>query len=424
MLLLFLALFYSGGFSEAYCQNETFRFGDPLPDAPELAHPGSFQVGMQTLDLVHKKQPDIQNFEEGRKPEYDRKLSLAIWYPALQEAGGQPVQYTDYFGSPNDEKRPLTPFNFPGRAVADADPLHEEGPFPLVIVSHGYLGSRYLMTYLTENLASKGYVVVAIHHTESTHENPGKFASTLYHRALDQLFVLEEMDRLGNRDTGSFLSGMVDAEHTALVGYSMGGYGVLNAAGAGYAPGFVSAFAQMTSGSQKLAERSMSDTSYQSTVDPRVKAIVAIAPWGMARGAWDAPGLQNLKIPTLFIAGDQDDISGYENGVKAIFDGAINTERYMLTYLNARHNVAPNPPLSPDLNKDDYMHYAEPVWDERKINNINQHFLTAFLNLHLKGMAEQSRFLDLPQNSLDETWEGFLPRTSIGLEWRQEKPGI
>ncbi len=38
--------------------------------------------------------------------------------------------------------------------------------FPLVFVSHGYPGSRYFMTYLT-NLESKGYVVAAIDHTDS-----------------------------------------------------------------------------------------------------------------------------------------------------------------------------------------------------------------------------------------------------------------
>ncbi|WP_163379443.1 alpha/beta hydrolase family protein [Cyclobacterium sp. SYSU L10401] len=419
----FFVFFLCMGIShDIYPQEDAFIFGDPLPDAPALSFRGNHQVGVRSLDLVHENQPDIQNFEANKEPNYDRPLAVEVWYPATLKGNTSQVEYKDYFGAPNDGKRPLTPFTFSGRAVRDADPERSKGPYPLVIVSHGYLGSRYLMTYLTENLASKGYVVVAIHHTESTHEAPGKFASTLYHRSKDQLFVLEELSRLGGSGADSFLEGLVDAENTALVGYSMGGYGVLNAGGAGYAPGFVSAFGQMTAGSQKLSERSLRHPSFQASVDPRIKAIVAFAPWGMARGAWDDEGLQNLEIPTLFIAGEQDDISGYEKGVKAIYESAKNAERYMLTYLNARHNVAPNPPLSPDLNQDDYMHYAEPVWDERRINNINQHFLTAFLGLKLKGMTEQARYLDLPQNSLDETWEGFIPRTSIGLEWRQDKP--
>jgi predicted dienelactone hydrolase len=54
------------------------------------------------------------------------------------------------------------------RAVAAAS-------YPLVIVSHGYPGSRLQMSYLTENLASKGYVVVAIDHLESTRADKAGF---------------------------------------------------------------------------------------------------------------------------------------------------------------------------------------------------------------------------------------------------------
>lgn len=415
---LSILLFFIGRPVQA---QKPFFFGDPLPDAPELAHPGNWQVGVRTLELLHENQPDILNFEENKTPEYDRPLTVEVWYPATKNPDAQRATYQDYLGSPNDPDRPLEPFSFSGRAIRNAVPDNSEGPYPLIIVSHGYPGSRFLMTYLTENLASKGYIVVAIDHTESTHADAGKFASTLYHRALDDFFVLDEMARLNESGPNHFLSGMVDAATTALVGYSMGGYGVLNAGGAGYSPGFVKAFSQMTGGSEKLAERSLADPAYTSTVDPRVKAIVAFAPWGMHRGVWNDEGLQNLRIPTFLIAGSEDDISGYEEGVKAIYEGAVNTDRYLLTYLNARHNVAPNPPVSPDLDQPDYMHYSEPVWKERRINNINQHFVTAFLGIHLKGLNYEP-FLDLPENSLEETWKGFVPRTSIGLELRHANP--
>jgi predicted dienelactone hydrolase len=410
-------------FNPLLAQTPAFIYGDPLPDAPELAPWGGFSVGVRTISLKHENQPDVNNFLAGQEPEYDREIKVEIWYPSTQSTQPVAVQYEDYLGLPNDKDRPLLPFTFPGKAERNAEPDHKEGPYPLVIVSHGYLGSRYLMTYLTENLASKGYVVVAIHHTESTHENPGKFASTLYHRSIDQLFVLDEIAHLGNTDRKGFLARLVDTENSALIGYSMGGYGVLNAAGAAYSPAFVEGFSKMTGGSKLLAERSLAGPKYAASVDPRIKAVVAFAPWGMSRGAWDDEGLQNLKIPTFFIAGDQDDISGYQKGVKAIYEGAINTDRYMLTYINARHNVAPNPPPTAAYvqgsGPDDYLHYSEPVWDERRINNINQHFVTAFLGIHLKG-EEYGAYLDLPENSLDGPWEGFLPRTSIGLELRKQ----
>jgi predicted dienelactone hydrolase len=398
--------------------SHSFIYGDLLPDAPELAARGEFLVGVRTLNLVHKNQPDIVNFTGENSPEYDRPLKVEVWYPAEIRSQGK-TRYKDYLGVENSKNRPLIPFFFDGRAERDVPPKDDEGAFPLVIVSHGYLGSRYLMTYLTENLASKGYIVAAIHHTESTHEDAGKFASTLYHRPKDDLFVLNELDKMGSKSGDGFLAGMIDAENTAVIGYSMGGYGALNVAGAGFSPGFINAFSQMTDGSDLLTERSLENPSYAGTIDPRIKAVVAFAPWGMARGVWDIEGLANIKLPVFFVAGDQDDISGYGDGIKAIFDGAVNTNRYLLTYKNARHNVAPNPPpleaFQKGVHLDEYMHYAEPVWDQRRINNINQHFITAYLGIHLKG-KDYSSYMDLPEDALEETWKGFKPRTSIGLE--------
>ena len=84
------------------------------------------------------------------------------------------------------------------------------------------------MSHLGENLASKGFVTVSIDHKDSTYDDQKPFASTLYNRAFDQLFVLNEMERLGKPGSGSFLSGRLDASRTGIVGYSMGGYGVVN----------------------------------------------------------------------------------------------------------------------------------------------------------------------------------------------------
>ncbi|MFC6802478.1 hypothetical protein ACFQDE_12800 [Deinococcus caeni] len=112
----------------------------------------------------------------------------------------------------------------------------------------------------------------------------------------------------------------MNADQTAIVGYSMGGYGALNAAGAGFGPQML----PLVPGGA-LAQRQAGNY----TPDPRIKAVVAMAPWGgdaAVRGIgvnfggkygfWEDVGLQNLKVPTLFIVGDRDDVSWYEGGVK------------------------------------------------------------------------------------------------------------
>lgn len=425
LFILFLAL---GAVLHTAAQSpgDAFVNGDLLPNAPELAARGTYPVGVRTITVVHPAQVDVLHLKDGQHPLYDRPLTLEIWYPARFPANKPAlVMYEEVMGRSNDPKRPIIPFTFAGRASRDAEPDRSGGGYPLVIVSHGYPGSRLLLTYLTENLASKGYVVVAIAHTESTYGELAGFQSTLLNRALDDLFVLNEMARLSANGNKSFLSGLLDANNTGLVGYSMGGYGALNATGAGFSPQALTLFGQLTGGSKALEVRTMASPGYKATLDPRFKAVVAFAPWGMERGVWDATGLAGLTLPTLFVAGSKDDVSGYEKGIKAIYEGAVNADRYLLTYVNARHNVAPNPPplatLQPGIPVEEYMHYAEPVWNEHRINNINQHFVTAFLGMHLKKL-DYGKYLNVAETDAAGPWAGFKPRMALGLEMRHAKP--
>ncbi|HTL10792.1 MAG TPA: alpha/beta fold hydrolase, partial [Chitinophagaceae bacterium] len=369
-------------------------------------------------------QLNILQAKDGVTPMYNRPVTVEVWYPAIIPKGKTALTtYTDVLGSLRDSTRPLKPFQFYGRSLRDAAPLVSSAPYPLVIVSHGFPGSRVLLTYLTENLASKGYVVVAIDHAESTHADAAGFASTLLNRAPDILFVLNQVASLGK--TGhQFLEGLANANNTALIGYSMGGYGVLNVAGAGYSSKLAGFFGTIAGGSKAIDSRLSSAPGFSGNVDKRIKAVVAFAPWGMEMGVWDSTGLQALRIPTLFVAGSQDDVSGYEKGTKAIFNGAINANRYLLTYENARHNTAPNPPPPESMQSGkmaDYYHYAEPAWNERKINNINQHFVTAFLGLYLK-QQNMGEYLTLPPNSNQQKWPGFEKRTVTGVQWQHLQP--
>ena len=293
------------------------------------------------------------------------------------------------------------------------------------------------MTYLAENLASKGYVVAAVGHTDSTFDNVGEFSSTLVNRAKDQLFVVGEMARRGESE--GFLNGLVDADTTAIIGYSMGGYGALNAAGAGYSEASAS-LPFLPAGTLEPRVTGNFEP------DPRIKAVVAFAPWGAEAALtaigvpdlsfFEADGLEGLRVPTLFVVGDQDDVSGYEGGVKSLFEGAVNADRYMLVYQNARHNVAPNPPPTDAPNLTEYSRYAEFAWDARRINNINQHFVTAFLDGVLKdrdtepylNLIERSNAGVWAQNE-DGTfapehsyWTGFQERTAVGLEFYHLEP--
>ena len=399
---------------------DAFIYGDALPDAPALSARGEYAVGVRTAEWVNNNQVNILKVKDGVAPLYNRPVKVEIWYPAIVPADKKELTaYTDVMGSAIDSSRPIKPFSFAGRSLRDAAPQLSGGPFPLIIVSHGYPGSRVLFTYLTENLASKGYVVVAIDHTESTHADQAGFASTLLNRASDILFVLNQVALMAKTGSNNFLAGLADANNTGLIGYSMGGYGVLNAAGAGYSNKLAGFFGTIAGGSKAIESRLAGNAAYAASADKRIKAVVAFAPWGMERGVWDSAGLSNLQTPTFFVAGNQDDVSGYEKGTKAIFNAAVNANRYLLTYENARHNTAPNPPppesMKLGMKMDDYYHYAEPAWNEHRINNINQHFVTAFLGIYLK-QKDYGKYLDLKENANQNKWEGFKPRSATGLE--------
>ena len=155
--------------------------------------------------------------------------------------------------------------------------------------------------------------------------------------------------------------------------------------------------------------------------------------------------LQEISVPMLLVAGSQDDVSGYENGVRAIWQGATNVNRSLLTYDNANHNagaVMPAPEESyvfdKDLGFNISEHYIDAVWDNARMNNIAQHFVTAWLDKYLKNDVSKAAYLNIVPNAndgvyaLDEQgnpkpehtyWKGFPNRTAKGLRFERLAAG-
>lgn len=422
---------------QAFAQQN--RIDVVTPMAPECAAYGTMPIGVRTITATDRDRPDVLSTKAGTGLlRHDRTLTIEVWYPAVL-AAGQPSG-GEYHTVSRDPSRAVT---LHGKAVRDAAPDAAGGRYPLVILSHGYPGNRYLLGHLGENLASKGFVVASIDHPGSTYDDQKGFVSTLYHRPYDQLFVLNELDRLSRPGSGSFLAGIVDASRTAVIGYSMGGYGLLNVLGAGFTDASVTSAGAPPD--RLLFERAASNPAYPRRADPRIKAAIALAPWGLPSGNWDADGLKAITTPILFVAGSADDVSGYDKGTRAMFLGTTRADRYLLTFLHGSHNVgAPMPapaeayPYSEALKLFPFMHYADGVWDAVRSNNILQHFATVFLSIHLKGERDMQPFLDVIPRGIDGVysverdgrqkpdytyWKGFKPRTAAGLVLERLLPG-
>jgi predicted dienelactone hydrolase len=375
----------------------------PGIDAPELARLGSYAVGVRTIALVEREQPDLLAIDpvSGSVPKHDRKLTVDLWYPA-SPAPGSPRE--TYSGSlPSEPPAPPAIFTVPGIAVRDAPPAG--GGYPLVVVSHGYSNATAAMSWLTENLASKGYVVAAIRHDDPPITDTGKFPQVVLRRPLDIAYVT------GVLQDSLAAEHLIDASKTALVGYSIGGYGVLTAAGATLEP--TGHLVMMVPGKLLMPYVRGARDSKAITVKA-LKAVVAISPaGGGALGAWGANGLKDIRAPVLLIAGNQDRTVDYTTGARAIFDGVSHSTRYLLTLKEAGHAIGLNGvPEAMRQRLWDQDWFEDPVWRKARINAVNAHFITAFLDRYVKADASRAAYLDVRTSESDEgVWpaESSLP---------------
>jgi hypothetical protein len=202
--------------------------------------------------------------------------------------------------------------------------------------------------------------------------------------------------------------GLVDPARVALIGYSMGGYGVLTGAGAALDP--QSAACKLIPGGL-LTPYAAGGAQQNQIRIPDLKAVVAIAPAGESQAVWGSAGLAAITAPLLLIAGDHDRTVDYATGAHAIFEATTGTRRYLLTYKEGGHALGLDP-APPEMRHGvwDISWFEDPVWRKERIIGINLHMITAFLDRFVKGDESRAAYLD-----------GLVPDSSAG-HW-QAPPG-
>lgn len=195
---------------------------DPAEAAMAYTEPGPYPVGITTLQLA--KGPLVE-----------------VWYPAVDgTTGTDSYDVRDYVP---DSIRALLTADIPATFTIDAgrDAAAADGPFPLVLFSHGFTGIRVQSSFLTSHLASWGFVVASPEHPSRDLTNVlGATASGDRGDSVDDLLQTLDLMETANTTAGDPLEGRIDTEQVAAVGHSAGGFTVLGAAQDPAVDGYVS----------------------------------------------------------------------------------------------------------------------------------------------------------------------------------------
>ena len=152
-------------------------------------------------------------FEDPQRTNWDgddaRPVNWFAWYPAADCATEAPLPVAPW---------PQGWFKT-GTAVLDAAVSESRSEYPLVVFSHGTGGNGLQFEWLARDLASRGYMALAVNHHGNTNAEPYRAEGFLcsWERARDISFLID------NIVARSDLGGRIDSRRIFALGYSLGG---------------------------------------------------------------------------------------------------------------------------------------------------------------------------------------------------------
>lgn len=215
---------------------------------------GPYKVGTITYTWTDS----FQKSSDGKS----RRINVQVWYPANPSVSSREGKYISNLSefSKSIEKQ----YALPGRLLGYFDLVrtntYQDAPFatdvkkaPLIFFSHGnMLGERFTNSFQTIELASQGYVVVALEHpgtallsaypdgTYISFEDKNPQLSmeynlqnkasipTIKQQTKDIEFVTEKIKQLSQEGAGSPFAGKVNLNRLGIIGHSLGGATAVN----------------------------------------------------------------------------------------------------------------------------------------------------------------------------------------------------
>ncbi|WP_439148027.1 alpha/beta hydrolase family protein [Vibrio sp.] len=221
----------------------------------------------------------------------NRPLNTAIWYPTQDKSN------TTLIGD--------NPAFIGTQVVKDGE--IQSGTFPVVLLSHGYRGNWRNQNWLATALAHRGYIVASVNH-------PG---TTSFDQSPEQAAKWWERPRDITRTLDYLLSEVlwkqsVNANNITAIGHSLGGWTVMQLAGAKIDRATFEAECLIypnprTCGLSEelgLSQVQTAEPNDKGLSDPRIKRVVSLD-LGLAR-SFSIVSLNDIKVPTLILAAGSD----------------------------------------------------------------------------------------------------------------------
>lgn len=214
--------------------------------------PGPYQVGTADLFWVDRDRP-----EPGTSDPHDvRHLLVKVWYPAAPTEDAKLAPYLPNLEEFTEEAADV--FNkardTTSRSYIEAPIIESDKRLPVLIYNHGGGWSRFTSRFITEVMASYGYVVFSIDHTgfnkstvfpdgyiyendalprpednpdNSVAENARAFFDYLEDSVFDlwvqdAIFALNKIEAMSKNDKGRFAD-LLDLDRVGAFGWSFGG---------------------------------------------------------------------------------------------------------------------------------------------------------------------------------------------------------
>jgi pimeloyl-ACP methyl ester carboxylesterase len=193
---------------------------------------GHFPVGTKTYDWVDRSRHE----KASKDPAQFRQIVVQVWYPTESEGGPT----SPYVPRLNAYRQIWTgsAFELAKHTQTHSQLSRKPAPgvrFPVVLLSHGWQGTRSEYTSLAEDLASHGYAVFGVDHpylgwvalpngtvTEATEDQFNSPAEIMEYYGRDLQFAIKQITELNVSHGDKLLARRLDLSRIAAIGHSSG----------------------------------------------------------------------------------------------------------------------------------------------------------------------------------------------------------